>query len=75
MPTITIRLKPTAKADLELAARRSNQSVSDYVRETLALREADASARIDALEEQVQALTRAANHGYGHIPEFEVGSR
>jgi uncharacterized protein (DUF1778 family) len=38
MPTITIRLSADEKADLEAHARGAGQSLSDYVRETLALR-------------------------------------
>jgi uncharacterized protein (DUF1778 family) len=56
MPTITIRLSKDEKADLESAARRSDSTLSDYVRETLALRRNEDA--IDGLNARVEELWR-----------------
>lgn len=63
MPTITIRLTDTEKTDLERTSRVAGKNVSDYVRESLDLREQQATildviadlanvvARVERLEE------------------------
>ena len=59
MPTITIRLSATEKGDLESAARRSGQNVSDYVREALALR--DPEIDWDEVQRRLRRLETLAN--------------
>jgi hypothetical protein len=52
MPNLVVRIKDAEMAALEAAASRAGQSKSDYVRETLALREqgGDLAQRLEALE-------------------------
>jgi DNA-binding transcriptional ArsR family regulator len=64
MPTVTIRLSATEKADLESAARREGQNVSEYVRGALDLRDDAAvqglNVRVEALWEKVARLEEMA---------------
>jgi DNA-binding transcriptional ArsR family regulator len=64
MPTVTIRLSATEKADLESAARREGQNVSEYVRGALNLRDDAAvqglNVRVEALWEKVARLEEMA---------------
>lgn len=56
MPTITIRVSAEERAALEAAASRSEQTLSEHVRQTLALRAsqvADHERRISELERLV----------------------
>lgn len=50
MPTIAIRVSDAEKADLESAARRSGQTLSEFVRQALAVRDGK------TLDERVAAL-------------------
>jgi hypothetical protein len=68
MPTITIRLREDEKADLEALALAAGQNVSDYVRETLALRRSvvdnvldGLNVRVEELWTRVQRLEQVAN--------------
>lgn len=61
MATITFRLADTEKADLETAARREGLSVSDYIRQTLDLRDQVlGKATADELWEKVARLEQIA---------------
>jgi hypothetical protein len=53
MPNLVVRITDPEMAALEAAASRAGQSKSDYVRETLALREqgGDLTERLQALED------------------------
>lgn len=57
MASITFRLADTEKADLETAARRAGLSVSDYIRQTLDLRDEDS---IKALWDKIARLEEIA---------------
>ena len=58
MPTVTIRLSDSEKADLQSRAYATDQSVSDYVRETLSLRvlEPIMERRLTDVEERLARL-------------------
>jgi hypothetical protein len=64
MPTVTIRLSATEKTDLESAARREGQNVSEYVRGALDLRDDDSirglNTRVEALWSKVARLEEMA---------------
>lgn len=63
MPTITIRVSDTEKADLERKALAKGQNVSDYVRATLVLRDngSNYDTRLCDQERRLQRLERLAN--------------
>ena len=60
MPTITIRVSDQERAALEAAASRSGQTLSQYVRETLMLRERDIAAQVADHERRLDALEQLA---------------
>ena len=57
-PTISIRLTDTEKANLEAAARLAGQTVSDYIRTSLELREQ--APTIEDLQRRIHALEQLA---------------
>lgn len=61
MPTITIRVSAEERAALEAAASRSGLILSQYVRQTLTLREQDIPAQVADHERRLAALERLAN--------------
>jgi len=65
MPTITIRVTDTERADLESAARRSGHTLSEYVRATLDLRHnedviAGLNVRVEEMWTRLQRLEELA---------------
>lgn len=61
MPTITIRVSAAEKAKIEAAAHAIGESVSEYVREALAIRnDVDYAGRMDDFERRLARLEEIA---------------
>lgn len=70
MPTITIRVTDPEKADLESAAQREGKNVSDYVRETLALRDVGVS-ELERIDHNIAALGNAQQAIFTRLERLE----
>jgi plasmid stability protein len=73
MATITIRLDDATKIALEVAAMRSGQTLSDYVRETLGLREQAPrlTAEVERVDENVAALVQSCQAIFKRLDRLE----
>jgi hypothetical protein len=61
VPTITIRVSDTERADLESAARRSGQTLSEYIREALDFaRDAPVRSILDDQQRRLERLEELA---------------
>jgi predicted DNA-binding protein len=60
MPTVTIRVSEDTKRHLDANAQRSGQTISDYIREALDLRDPDLMEIVEDHERRLRRLEELA---------------